>query len=158
MEQQILELESFLPYRLNRLAESVSREFSKIYRDCFGLTRPEWRTLATLGEFGTITATAIGEHSSMHKTKVSRAVRPRAPKWLTRRQTPPTAASNISRDQSRARRVPGAVPLAIDLTGLLNAHHASAALLSGTAKLEKGLNSKRRAYHLHPAERPFGAS
>ena len=85
MEQQILELESFLPYRLNRLAEAVSREFSKIYRDRFGLTRPEWRTLATLGEFGTITATAIGEHSSMHKTKVSRAVAElERRKWLTR--------------------------------------------------------------------------
>jgi DNA-binding MarR family transcriptional regulator len=85
LEQQILELESFLPYRLNRLAEAVSREFSKIYRDRFGLTRPEWRTLATLGEFGTITATAIAEHSSMHKTKVSRAVAElERRKWLTR--------------------------------------------------------------------------
>ena len=85
MKAEILELESFLPYRLNRLAEAVSREFSKIYRDRFGLTRPEWRTLATLGEFGTITATAIGEHSSMHKTKVSRAVAElERRKWLTR--------------------------------------------------------------------------
>ena len=85
MEPEILELEIFLPYRLNRLAEAVSREFSKIYRDRFGLTRPEWRTLATLGAFGTITATAIGEHSSMHKTKVSRAVAElERRKWLTR--------------------------------------------------------------------------
>jgi DNA-binding MarR family transcriptional regulator len=85
MEQQILELETFLPYRLNRLAEAVSREFSKIYRDRFGLTRPEWRTLATLGAFGTMTATTIGEHSSMHKTKVSRAVAElERRKWLTR--------------------------------------------------------------------------
>jgi len=85
MKAEILELESFLPYRLNRLAEAVSCEFSKIYRDRFGLTRPEWRTLATLAEFGTITATAIGEHSSMHKTKVSRAVAElEGRKWLTR--------------------------------------------------------------------------
>jgi DNA-binding MarR family transcriptional regulator len=85
MESEILALEAFLPYRLNRLAEAISREFSKIYRDRFGLTRPEWRTLATLGEFGTMTATAIGEHSSMHKTKVSRAVAElEKRKWLTR--------------------------------------------------------------------------
>ena len=95
MKAEILELESFLPYRLNRLAEAVSREFSKIYRDRFGLTRPEWRTLATLGEFGTMTATAIGEHSSMHKTKVSRAPSPssRRRKWLTR--TPDAADRRV---------------------------------------------------------------
>jgi len=40
-----LELETFLPYRLNRLADVVSRDFAKIYRDRHGLTRPEWRLL-----------------------------------------------------------------------------------------------------------------
>lgn len=70
----ILELESFLPYRLYHLADLVSREFAKIYKDRFGLTRPEWRVLAGLGQHGTLTATALGEQSAMHKTKVSRAV------------------------------------------------------------------------------------
>jgi len=70
----ILELERFLPYRLNRLAEAVSRDFARSYRERLGLTRPEWRLLATLGQFGTMTATAVGAHSAMHKTKVSRAV------------------------------------------------------------------------------------
>ena len=69
-----LELENFLPYRLNRLAYAVSRNFSRIYRERFGLTRPEWRLIATLGQFGVMTATAVAHHSSMHKTKVSRAV------------------------------------------------------------------------------------
>ncbi|GAB5508125.1 MAG: MarR family transcriptional regulator [Rhizobiaceae bacterium] len=69
-----LDLETFLPYRLNRLAEVVSREFARVYKERFGLTRPEWRLLATLGQHGTMTATDIGAHSSMHKTKVSRAV------------------------------------------------------------------------------------
>lgn len=67
-------LDDFLPYRLNRIADAVSRQFSALYRAEYGLTRPEWRTLATLGEFGNLTATAIGAHSAMHKTKVSRAV------------------------------------------------------------------------------------
>ena len=94
MKAEILALEYFLPYRLNRLADAVSREFSKIYRDRFGLTRPEWRTLATLGEFGTMTATAIGEHSAMHKTKVSRAVAElEKRKWLTR--TPDAADRRV---------------------------------------------------------------
>jgi DNA-binding MarR family transcriptional regulator len=69
-----LKLEEFLPYRLARAAETVSRDFAELYRERHGLTRPEWRVFATIGQFGTITATAIGAHSSMHKTKVSRAV------------------------------------------------------------------------------------
>jgi DNA-binding MarR family transcriptional regulator len=74
MPNDVLALETFLPYRLNRLAEAVSRDFARIYRDRYGLTRPEWRLLATLGQYGSMTATAIGRHSAMHKTKVSRAV------------------------------------------------------------------------------------
>jgi DNA-binding MarR family transcriptional regulator len=90
----VLALEAFLPYRLNRLAEDVSRNFSKLYRDRFGLTRPEWRLLATLGQYGTMTATAVGQHSAMHKTKVSRAVAALAQRhWLIR--TPDEADRRI---------------------------------------------------------------
>ena len=54
-----------------------------------GLTRPEWRTLATLGQFGTATATVIGQHSAMHKTKVSRAVAGlERRRWLARKADP----------------------------------------------------------------------
>ena len=86
MEKQSLPRETFLPYRLNRLADAVSRDFSRLYKERFGLTRPEWRLLATLGQYGTMTATAVGQHSSMHKTKVSRAVTAlETRRWLTRR-------------------------------------------------------------------------
>ncbi|TIV65875.1 MAG: MarR family transcriptional regulator [Mesorhizobium sp.] len=85
MEPEILELESFLPYRLYRLADTVSREFSRIYKERHGLTRPEWRTLSGLGQHGTMTATELGEQSAMHKTKVSRAVAElERRRWLTR--------------------------------------------------------------------------
>ena len=85
MDIEILELEMFLPYRLNRLADAASREFSTIYRDRHGLTRPEWRTLAALGSVGSMTATEVGAHSNMHKTKVSRAVRTlEQRRWLKR--------------------------------------------------------------------------
>lgn len=85
MQPEILELESFLPYRLYRLADDVSREFSRIYKDSHGLTRPEWRTLSGLGQRGTMTATELGEQSAMHKTKVSRAVAElERRRWLTR--------------------------------------------------------------------------
>ena len=85
MNAERLELENFLPYRLNRLADAVSRDFAAIYREKYGLTRPEWRLLATLGQYSTMTATEIGRHSAMHKTKVSRAVTAlEKRRWLTR--------------------------------------------------------------------------
>lgn len=80
-----LRLESFLPYRLNRAAAVASKHFSRIYRAEFGLTVPEWRVLATLGQVGSTTATEIGQHSAMHKTKVSRAVAAlQKRRWVTR--------------------------------------------------------------------------
>lgn len=69
-----LKLEDFLPYRLNVLASLVSQALSRIYVERYGLGVPEWRVLVTLGEFGVMTGKAIGAHSQMHKTKVSRAV------------------------------------------------------------------------------------
>lgn len=81
-----LQLEAFLPYRLLRAAEEVSRRFARHYKDRHGMTRPEWRTLATIGQFESITAKEVGEHSSMHKTKVSRAVRAlEQRRWLKRK-------------------------------------------------------------------------
>ena len=81
-----LALETFLPYRVMRASEMVSRRFAALYKERHGLTRPEWRTFATVGEFGSVTATAIGAHSSMHKTKVSRAIRSLEDRgWLSRR-------------------------------------------------------------------------
>ena len=40
----------------------------------YGIGIPEWRILVTLGQFGVMTGKAIGTHTHMHKTKVSRAV------------------------------------------------------------------------------------
>ncbi|MFM9973150.1 MAG: MarR family winged helix-turn-helix transcriptional regulator [Beijerinckiaceae bacterium] len=70
----LLRLEAFLPYRLNVIAATVSEGLARVYSDRFGITIPEWRVIATLGQFGQVTAKAIGLHSRMHKTKVSRAV------------------------------------------------------------------------------------
>lgn len=69
------ELNAFLPYRLNRAAEFVALRFAAEYKARYQLTRPEWRTLAALGSAASaMTATDVGAHSAMHKTKVSRAV------------------------------------------------------------------------------------
>ena len=81
-----LQLEAFLPYRLNRIAAVVSQDFRSVYGRHHDLTIPEWRVLATLGQFEAMSAKAIGRHSAMHKTKVSRAVRAlEERRWLRRR-------------------------------------------------------------------------
>jgi DNA-binding MarR family transcriptional regulator len=69
-----LKLEDFLPYRLNVVASLTSQALSRVYGERYGIGVPEWRVLVTLGQFGTMTGKAIGAHSHMHKTKVSRAV------------------------------------------------------------------------------------
>src|SRR4029077_8501521 len=69
-----LMLENFLPYRLNVLSSLTSQALSRIYSDRYSIGVPELRVLVTLGQYGTMTGKAIGEHSHMHKTKVSRAV------------------------------------------------------------------------------------
>ena len=81
------DLDQFLPYRLNRAAEFIALRFAAHYKAEYGLTRPEWRALAALGSAGRMTATEIGHHSSMHKTKVSRAVFAlETRRWLKRTQ------------------------------------------------------------------------
>ncbi|MBF9032969.1 MarR family transcriptional regulator [Rhodobacterales bacterium HKCCE2091] len=89
-------LETFLPYRLNRLSEAVSLRVRPIYAKRFGLTRPEWRVLAALADLGQATATIVGAHSTQHKTKVSRAVFAlEERRWLVRTQDPRDRRSDI---------------------------------------------------------------
>jgi len=82
----LLELERFLPYRLNVVAESVSRALSRLYAECYGIGVAEWRVIATLGEYERMTAKQVGAHSRMHKTKVSRAVAALEDKGLIERE------------------------------------------------------------------------
>jgi DNA-binding MarR family transcriptional regulator len=69
-----LKLDTFLPYRLNVSSSLVTQALSRIYAERYRISVPEWRVLVTLGEFGMMTAKAVGRHTHMHKTKVSRAV------------------------------------------------------------------------------------
>ena len=68
------DLDHFLPYLLNQAAEATSKDFQTIYRAAYGLTRTQWRVLANLGKFGSMTARDICTISHIEKTKVSRAV------------------------------------------------------------------------------------
>ena len=73
-EDDDFQLETFLPYLLNRAAEATSLEFQRLYKDRYGMLRTEWRVLYHLGRYETLTAKAICDRAGLHKTKVSRAV------------------------------------------------------------------------------------
>jgi len=66
-------LEDFLPYRLSVTAGRVSRLLSRKYAEAYGLSIAEWRVLAMVGRFGTLSPSAVGELTTMDKVKVSRA-------------------------------------------------------------------------------------
>jgi len=143
-EAASLELENFLPYRLNRLAEAVSRDFQTIYRTRYGLTRPEWRLLASLGQNGTMTATEVGRDSAMHKTKVSRAVSALEERRWLKRETDPDdrRVERLALTPVGAKAYAEIVPLARRFEADLLRTLAPAdreALLAGLDALEDGL-------------------
>ncbi len=73
-EPRPFRLRGFLPHQLNVLANRTSEGFSAIYSAGYGLSVPEWRILATLGEASSARAKDIEGTRHMHKTVVSRAV------------------------------------------------------------------------------------
>lgn len=70
----VFSLDHFLPYLLNQAAELTSEAFHEYYQAEFDLTRTQWRVVANLGRFGTMTAADICRVSHIEKTAVSRAV------------------------------------------------------------------------------------
>ncbi len=81
------DLEDFLPYRLHQAAELASRRFWRSYKEKYGLTRPEWRVLFNVGQYGPISANEISQRSYLHKTKISRAVtKLEQRRWLRRNE------------------------------------------------------------------------
>jgi DNA-binding MarR family transcriptional regulator len=68
-----LRLDGYLPYRLSVASNAVSRLIARAYEDRFGLTIPQWRLIAVLGEEGPLTQQAIGLRTVMDKVTVSRA-------------------------------------------------------------------------------------
>jgi len=67
-------LSGFLPYQLSILSNRISNAISRTYQARFGLTVPQWRVMAVLGEFDAMTARDIARATEMDKVSVSRAV------------------------------------------------------------------------------------
>jgi len=70
-----LDLFSFVPFQLNRLAAEVSAALAVEYQQRYGLDIPGWRILATLGfRNDACTAQFIAQCTRTHKSTISRAV------------------------------------------------------------------------------------
>ena len=69
-----LELESFLPYRLSILSNTVSQSIADEYTDRFQLSMTEWRVMAVLARFADLSAREVAERTRMDKVAVSRAL------------------------------------------------------------------------------------
>jgi DNA-binding MarR family transcriptional regulator len=86
IEARDFALESFLPYRLSLLSNTVSEGIATAYRDEHGLSLTEWRVVAILGRFPDLTATDIMARGAMDKVPVSRAVARLEERGLVRRK------------------------------------------------------------------------
>jgi DNA-binding MarR family transcriptional regulator len=73
-DERRLDLEHFLPYRLSVLSNRVSSAIARQYSARFGLTIPEWRTMAVLGGTPRLSAREVALRTAMDKVQVSRAV------------------------------------------------------------------------------------
>jgi len=69
-----LHLETFLPYRLSVLSNTVSSAIAAAYFMNFGLSIPEWRVMAVLAANPGLSAAEVTARTAMDKVAVSRAV------------------------------------------------------------------------------------
>lgn len=69
-----LDLDQFLPYRLSVLSNKVSDAIARLYSERFGLSVPEWRIMAVLGQTPGLSAGEVARRTAMDKVQVSRAV------------------------------------------------------------------------------------
>lgn len=83
----LLELETFLPYRLSVLSNTLSQAIAKVYETRFDLSVTEWRAMAVLGSRADISAREVAKRTAMDKVAISRAVARMLRKGLIERGT-----------------------------------------------------------------------
>ncbi|NRA86156.1 MAG: winged helix-turn-helix transcriptional regulator [Rhizobiales bacterium] len=87
MSKKEFDLSHFIPYLLNQAAEKSSRDFENIYKIDFGITQAQWRVIANLGKYGTMSSKEIRLKLNQNKTSISRAVYALEEKGLLARKT-----------------------------------------------------------------------
>lgn len=72
--REIVQLDTFVPYRVAVLGSSVSKSVADLYSDRFSISITEWRTIAVLGSYQPLSANEICDRTNLDKVQVSRAV------------------------------------------------------------------------------------
>ncbi len=68
-----MQLDTFFPYRLAKVAEAVSHSMSQIYGERFRMSRDEWRVLAAAGEADEMQTKEVAARTGLDKVSLSRA-------------------------------------------------------------------------------------
>lgn len=79
-------LSEFLPYQLSITSNAVSGRIALEYRQRFGLSVPEWRVMAVLGDAGPRTQRDLTQLTLMDKVAVNRACKELEERGLAYRQ------------------------------------------------------------------------
>ena len=139
-----LDLDRFLPYRLNRLAAEMSGRLHAIYGERFGIDVPEWRVMATLGAREPVTAQEIARDTATHKSTVSRAVaRLEQMGWIERVRDDADRRAQVMRLTARGREAHDEIiplVLAVEAETLARLGPAAEPVLQSLARLEAVLS------------------
>ncbi|MDX1398451.1 MAG: MarR family transcriptional regulator [Oceanospirillum sp.] len=116
-----LQLEQYLPYRFNQLADQISSNLTTIYSTEFGVSLSEWRVLALLGQQATMISTDISQRTKMDKAKVSRAVHKLDKEGYLRRERDEQdhRVSHLSLTQTGIKLYNSIIPKALEWEGSL---------------------------------------
>ena len=125
-----LQLDGYLPYRLSVASNAVSRLIARAYEDRFGLTIPQWRLMAVLGEHGPLTQQAIGARTVMDKVTVSRATQGLVKRRLVQRAPHDVdgRSHHLALSQAGERLYSEVAPVALEYEARLLEHFDPAAI------------------------------
>ncbi|SEA19035.1 DNA-binding transcriptional regulator, MarR family [Variovorax sp. YR216] len=81
-------LDDLLLYRLSRLLSVAGSMVIRICEGRFGITRREWRLIATLASHGELSSSGLAEHAQLDRARTSKAVGSLVDKELVARSHP----------------------------------------------------------------------
>jgi DNA-binding MarR family transcriptional regulator len=125
-----MDLQTFFPYRLARLAEVVSQATAQVYGERFHLSRDEWRVLAALSDQGVVKTTRLIATTTLDKMRASRAI--------TRLEADGLVARSVDPDDGRGHLValkPAGLALVRRIVPMVRAREAT--LLEALSPLER---------------------
>src|SRR3546814_12792449 len=106
MVAKTLNLDQFLPYRLSIASNALSERIAEEYQSRFGLTIPEWRLMAVLGEGQPKTQPELVAASRVDKVPVNRAAKALTDRHLFARESHATNRSSHHTEPTHTRNTP----------------------------------------------------